>query len=62
MFVELTPVAKYDSLLTRLYLGPFFQLLWSLFGPFFEKLWSLFGPFKGLISSGTKIVTTVDGN
>ena len=43
--IFMIPAAECGSLLARQYLGPYFQLLWSLFGPVSEKLWSLFSPF-----------------
>ena len=54
--VELIPMAKYDCLLAQQYLGPFFQLLWSLFGPFLTK--SLFlVPFRDFFLQGPNLGT-----
>ena len=45
------------KVLTRLYLGPYFQLLWSLVGPFSRNCGPFLDPCRDF-SSGTKIVTT----
>ena len=47
----------YEFLLTRLYLGPYFQRLWSLFGRFLRNCGPFLVPFRDFFLQGPKLST-----